>query len=59
MQRQFTLWPLEGSAAAPPPIWKDLDEPEQTRLVVALARLIRQAAEPHSAGTSVEDSHER
>jgi len=60
MQRQFTLWPLEGSAAAPPPpIWEDLDEPEQTRLVVALARLICQAAEPHGAGTSVEDSHER
>jgi hypothetical protein len=58
MQRQFTLWPLEGSAAAPP-IREDLDEPEQTRLIVALARLIRQAAEPHSAGTSVEDSHER
>jgi len=57
MQRQFTLWPLQGQAA--PPIWEDLDEPEQTRLVVALARLICQAAEPHGAGTSVEDSHER
>jgi hypothetical protein len=57
MQRQFTLWPLQGQAA--PPIWEDLDEPEQTRMMVALARLIRKAVEPQSTDTGVEDDHER
>lgn len=59
MQRQFTLWPLTGPTAAPPPIWEDLDEPQQTRVMVALARLIRQAVEPQSTDRSVEDDHER
>jgi hypothetical protein len=59
MQQQLTLWPPDGPAAAAQPIWQDLHEPEQTRLIAALARMINKAAEPPSSNTPVEDDHER
>jgi hypothetical protein len=59
MQRQLTWWSPDGPAATTQPIWEDLDRPEQTRVIAALARLISKAAEPQSSDGRKEDDHEQ
>jgi len=58
MPRQSTLWPIEKPATAQR-IWEDLDEPERTRVIAALARLISQVASPKALDKAAEDNHER
>ena len=57
MQRQFALWPDREPAA--PLVWKNLDDAERTRLILALAKLITRAAQPPSPNTRMENIHER
>lgn len=59
MERQLALWPPTGPAAVAQRIWQGLDEPERTRVLVALARLIGKAVQMESMNPGTEDDHER
>ena len=59
MQRQLTWWSPNEPPAAAQPIWKDLDGPEQTRVIAALAKLIGKVMEPQGSNKCEEDDHER
>jgi hypothetical protein len=56
MERQLALWPPTGPPTVAQRIWEGLDEPERTRVLVALARLIGKA---ESTNLRTEDGHER
>ena len=58
MPRQFTLWPTQKPTAEPR-IWADLDEPQRTKLITKLARLISDATRPQDRGPKKENDHGR
>jgi len=60
MERQLTLWPRTGPAGAAPRTWMGLDEPQRTRVLDALARLIGKAVQKDRAHPRTEENgHER
>ncbi len=59
MERQLALWRREGPPTVAQRIWEGLDEPERTRVLVALARLIGKAVQMESTNLRTEDGHER
>jgi hypothetical protein len=59
MQRQLTWWATSQPPAATAPIWEELGQLEQMRVIAALARLISKAMKPWNSNRCKEDDHEQ